>query len=63
MLPGFHCLEDLRKKKLERVLPDRSAPETPVHAVFPSNRLVATKVRAFVEHVRASWDRLTHASI
>lgn len=35
---------------LRPVLADWSLPPTPVHAVFPSNRLLAPNVRSFVDH-------------
>ena len=52
MLPVFRCIEPLRTKKLERVLPKWSSPQTPVHAVYPSTRHLSPKVKAFVDHLR-----------
>lgn len=40
---------------LERVLPDWSAPEVPVHAVFASARYLSPKVRAFIDRAAANF--------
>jgi DNA-binding transcriptional LysR family regulator len=36
--------------ELTRVLPDWHPPAVPVHALFPSNRYLTPKVRAFIDH-------------
>lgn len=36
-------------EQLVRVLPDWSSPPVPVHAVYPSNRYLSPKVRAFID--------------
>jgi DNA-binding transcriptional LysR family regulator len=41
---------------LERVLPDWTAPEVPVHAVFASARFLSPKVRAFIDLAVANFD-------
>jgi len=41
---------------LVRVLPDWAPAAVPVHAVFPSNRYLTPKVRAFVDHAAAAFD-------
>ena len=51
LLPGFRCVEELRARKLERVLRDWDPPATPVHAVYPSTRHLSPKVKSFVEHL------------
>jgi DNA-binding transcriptional LysR family regulator len=51
LLPAFQCLDDLRAKRLERVLRDWDAPSTPVHVVYPSTRYVSPKVKSFVDHL------------
>lgn len=53
LLPAFLCVEDLRARRLERVLRDWSAAATPVHVVYPSNRHVSPKVKTFVDHLQA----------
>ena len=50
-LPAFRCLEDLRARRLERVLRAWNAPTTPVHVVYPSTRHVSPKVKSFVDHL------------
>lgn len=40
---------------LQRVLPDWSAPEVPVHAVFASARYLTPKVRAFIDLAAANF--------
>ena len=52
VLPAFHCVEDLRARRLERVLPDWSIPSTPVHVVYPSTRHLSPKVKSFVDHLQ-----------
>ena len=49
LLPLYRCERELRAGHLQRVLPDWWAPETPVHAVYPSNRHLSPKVRAFLD--------------
>src|SRR6267142_2544780 len=36
LLPAFRCVEELRARRLERVLREWSTPPTPVHVVYPS---------------------------
>lgn len=62
MLPVFRCIEDLRSKRLRRVLPEWCAREIPIHAVYPSTRQLSTKVKAFLDHLRENmtpppWER------
>ena len=52
LLPAFYCVEDLRARRLERVLTDWNAPATPVHAVYPSTRHVSPKVKSFLDHLQ-----------
>src|SRR5262249_19537672 len=51
--PAFYCVEDLRARRLLRVLPDWNAPSTPVHAVYPSTRQISPKVKTFLDHLQA----------
>ena len=62
ILPLFRCIDDLRVKRLRRVLPEWSAREVPIHAVYPSLRHLSPKVRAFLDHLREQmtpppWER------
>jgi DNA-binding transcriptional LysR family regulator len=52
LLPASQCVEDLRARKLERVLRDWDVPATPVHVVYPTARHVTPKVKTFVEHLQ-----------
>lgn len=52
LLPAYRCVEDLRIRRLERVLRDWNAPATPVHAVYPTARHLSAKVKSFVEHLQ-----------
>lgn len=51
MLPAERCDEDLRAGRLEQLLPDWTAPETVMHAVYPSTRHLSPKVKSFVDHL------------
>jgi len=51
LLPAFRCVDDLRARRLERVLRDWSAPPTLMHVVYPSTRHVSPKVKSFVDHL------------
>jgi DNA-binding transcriptional LysR family regulator len=52
LLPAFKCVEDLRARRLERVLRDWSPPPTPIHAVYPTARHVSPKLKTFVDHLQ-----------
>lgn len=49
VLPTFIAGEDLKAGRLRTVLPDYQLPETSVYAVYPHNRHLSAKVRAFVD--------------
>ena len=53
LLPAFLSVNDLRARRLERVLPDWTAPSVPVHAVYPSTRHLSPKVKTFLDHLHA----------
>jgi len=62
ILPLFRCVDDLRAKKLRRVLSEWSVREVPIHAVYPSTRHLSPKVRVFLDHLREQmtpppWER------
>ncbi|WP_172330510.1 LysR family transcriptional regulator [Mangrovicoccus sp. HB161399] len=46
-LPGFSVGGDLRSGRLVEILPDWRAGQIPLHAVYPDNRRIAQRVRAF----------------
>jgi DNA-binding transcriptional LysR family regulator len=52
LLPAYQCLDDLRARRLERVLRDWSAAATPVHVVYPSTRHVSPTVKSFIDHLQ-----------
>ncbi|HEX3697015.1 MAG TPA: LysR substrate-binding domain-containing protein [Polyangia bacterium] len=52
LLPAYFCLDDIRTKRLERVLGDWEAPPVPVHVVYPGARYVSPKVKTFVDHLQ-----------
>lgn len=49
ILPSYICQEDLREKRLVRVLPKWQARADPVHLVYPRQRFVPPKLRAFMD--------------
>ena len=62
VLSAFRCEEDLRRKKLMRVLCDWCSPPVPLHAVYPSTRHLSPTVKAFLDHLSKEltlppWDR------
>jgi DNA-binding transcriptional LysR family regulator len=52
LLPAFRCVDELRARRLERVLPGWNVPATPVHVVYPSTRHLSPKVKTFVDHLQ-----------
>jgi DNA-binding transcriptional LysR family regulator len=50
-LPDWAVADALASGQLQRVLPDCETPVSGIFAVYPTNRLMAPKVRAFVDHV------------
>jgi DNA-binding transcriptional LysR family regulator len=61
-LPVFRCIDDIRRKKLRRVLPDWCTRAVALHAVYPSTRHLSPKVTAFLDHLREQmtpppWER------
>ena len=54
LLPQFVLAADLDNGRLKRVLPAWSAVEQGIFAIYPGNRFIPAKVRAFVEFVDAN---------
>jgi DNA-binding transcriptional LysR family regulator len=52
LLPAYLCLDDIRGKRLVRVLSDWEAPSIPVQVVYPSARYISPKVKTFVDHLQ-----------
>jgi DNA-binding transcriptional LysR family regulator len=57
LLPAFQCVEDLRARRLERVLRGWDAPSVPLQAVYPSTRHLSPKVKTFVEYLQTRMAR------
>jgi DNA-binding transcriptional LysR family regulator len=53
LVPELSCDADVKARRLVEVLPEWSAGETPVFALYPSHRHLAPKVVAMVELLRA----------
>lgn len=51
VLPEWMVADALAAGALTRVLPDFATPTSDILAVYPTNRLIAPKVRAFVDHL------------
>lgn len=62
LLPTFLCGEAVGAGRLARVLPAYQPPEIAINAIWPSNRMLPAKVRAFVDFLVErfagvpSWD-------
>lgn len=52
-LPAFILGHDVREGRLVRILPDWQGRPVPLHAVYPDNRLIAARVKAFVTFLAA----------
>lgn len=46
---SYQAADEIRAGRLVRVLPDFEPPPLPVHIVYPESRLIAAKLRAFVD--------------
>jgi DNA-binding transcriptional LysR family regulator len=60
LLPSWAVGDDLRSKALKRILPGCEPPPSAVYAVYPSNRLMSAKVRAFVDHLARRIGRMPY---
>lgn len=54
MLPAFYVDEAIRDGKLRVLFPRVAVPRIWIHAVYPRQRHLSTKVRVFVDHVRTA---------
>lgn len=50
LLPDWLIEEDLQTGRLVRLLPQWQAQPLPLHVVYPADRLLPTRVRAFIEY-------------
>ena len=53
--PTYLVDEPLKQRHLEEVLQSYQRPSTGLYAIYPQSKLVASKVRAFIDHLDASW--------
>ena len=49
--PAFVVGEGIRSGRLRAILPEWAGRPVPLHAVYPDNRLIAARVKAFVAFV------------
>jgi len=52
LLPEFVCVQDIQAKRLRHVLPQWGSAAMPVHALYPTARLLSPAVSAFIALVR-----------
>lgn len=57
LLPTFVVGPHIRAGRLVRLLADWHIAEVPLHAVYPDNRLIAAKVKSFVNYLAAEFKR------
>jgi len=56
-LPSFLCAEEAKQRRLERVLPDWVGAAVTLSFVYPAQRFVSPKVRAFIGSAEELWQR------
>lgn len=57
LLPSWAVADLLRARTLRRVVEEWEPPASGIYAAFPGNRLMSTKVRAFVNHLVRCFGR------
>jgi DNA-binding transcriptional LysR family regulator len=55
LLPAERCVSHLREGRLRRLLPEWSATERPLSAVYPSGRHLSPKLSVFLAHLTESF--------
>ncbi|TYO66049.1 LysR family transcriptional regulator [Bradyrhizobium hipponense] len=60
LLPSWAVGDELRSGTLTRILPGCEPPASTIYAVYPSNRLMSAKVRAFVDHLARRIGRVPY---
>lgn len=55
VLPKVLVEDDLREKRLIRLLKDYEIPSRPMHLVYPSSRYVSAKLRVFIDFLTANF--------
>jgi DNA-binding transcriptional LysR family regulator len=66
VLPVHRCADDLREKRLRRVLDGWCTREIQMHAIYASTRHVSPAIKAFLDHVQREmehgpWTKLSRA--
>jgi DNA-binding transcriptional LysR family regulator len=56
-LPSFMCAEEVKQHRLQRVLPDWHGAAVIFSLVYPAQRFVSPKVRAFITVAENFWQR------
>jgi DNA-binding transcriptional LysR family regulator len=54
LLPHYFCADELKTGKLKVILKDWAFVSGPIHVVYPGQRYLLPKVRAFVDHLAQS---------
>ncbi|MGF6722092.1 DNA-binding transcriptional LysR family regulator [Paraburkholderia sp. GAS41] len=55
LLPSSYCEAHIASGELVRILPEWSSPEILVHAVYPTRRFMPSKLKAFLDELKA-WE-------
>jgi DNA-binding transcriptional LysR family regulator len=58
LMPHFLCADDIKAGRLKVVLKDWVHSAGPIHAVFPGQRFLLPKVRAFVDHLVRACEKV-----
>lgn len=58
LIPYPYVEDDLKSGRLQRVLPDWETVETTLYAIYPSRQHVAPKIRAFLDFLAETFNRL-----
>lgn len=60
-LPEFICREHINNGELIRILPDWDLPRVAISLVFPQNKLLPKRLRAFIDHVLERFESKKHS--
>jgi DNA-binding transcriptional LysR family regulator len=55
LLPSFLCAEEAKERKLVAVLPDWRGESVSISIVYPAQRFVSPKIRAFITAAEELW--------
>ncbi|PQJ88744.1 LysR family transcriptional regulator [Aliivibrio sifiae] len=59
-LPEFLCREHIKSGELIQILPDWDLPKAAISLVFPQNKLLPKRLRAFIDHVLELFELKKH---